>query len=91
MSVPIRNCLQFVLAVARYGRKGDYMLIRKSHWGWFPHFAAIFEMPDDSIMRMEYVPVEPRKQHWWLLPLFFKGKVVITEYAVTRKEERDWL
>ena len=91
MKTPIRNCLHFVFNIARYGRNGDYMLIRKSHWGWFPHFAAVFEMPDGSITRMEYIPISPIKQHWWSLPLFFKGKVVVTEYVVANKYERDWV
>lgn len=76
----MENCLTFVLRVARYGRAGDHLLIRKSHWGWFPHFAAIFEMADGSIIKKEYVPLGPRRR--WLPPLFFRGQVVTTTYRV---------
>ena len=86
----MKNCLTFVFAVARYRRKGDYMLIRKSHWGWFPHFGALFEMRDGTVLRMEYVPTSPKKRRWWSLPLFFKGKVVITRYAEVSKTEGVW-
>lgn len=75
----MENCLSFVLRVVRYGR-GDYVLVRKSHWGWFPHFAAVFEMADGSMIKMEYVPDGPRRR--WLPPLFFKGSVVTTVYRV---------
>lgn len=84
----MRNCLMFVLAVAKYGKAGDHLLIRKSHWGWFPHFAAIFEMADDSIIKKEYVPIDPSKK--WLPPLFFKGKVITTTYRKVEVVEGEW-
>ena len=38
------NCLTYALRMARYGRSGDHLVIRKSHWGFFPHFAVLFEL-----------------------------------------------
>ena len=38
------NCLTYALRTWRFGRASDHLVIRKSHWGWFPHFAVIFEL-----------------------------------------------
>ena len=72
------NCLTFAFRVAKYARTTDSLVIRRSHWGWFPHFSAIFEMEDGSLIKKEYVPIEPRRR--WLPPLFFKGVVKTTIY-----------
>ena len=61
----MENCLTYALRTWRMGRPSDHLVIRRSHWGWFPHFAVVFEM-------------EPRPR--WLPPLFFKGVEKITYY-----------
>ena len=76
------NCLTYALRTWRFGRASDHLLIRKSHWGWFPHFAVIFELQDGSLVKKEYVPIKPRPR--FLPPLFFKGVEKTTTY---RREE----
>ena len=73
----MHNCLTFALAVWRYGR-GDHLVIRKSHWGWFPHFKVMFELQDGSIVIKEFVPSEPRRR--WIPPLFFRGEVITSRF-----------
>lgn len=72
------NCLTYALRTLRYGRATDHLVIRRSHWGWFPHFSALFELEDGTLVRKEYVPVKPRSR--WVPPLFFKGREVTTTY-----------
>jgi hypothetical protein len=74
----IENCLTYALRTWRYGRKTDHLDIRCSHWGWFPHFAVVFEMENGDLEKREYVPLSPRKR--LLPPLFFKGVEKITYY-----------
>lgn len=75
------NCLTYALRMARYGRTSDHLVIRKSHWGWFPHFCVFVELHDGTLVKKEYVPIKPRPR--WLPPLFFKGIERTTYY---RKE-----
>lgn len=79
----LENCLTFALRVGKYYRAEDHLLIRKSHWGWFPHFGVIFEF-DDYLIKVEYIPTHPKKQ--WFLPIFFEGEVRETYYRKT-----EWL
>lgn len=74
----MENCLTFVLKILKYRRQTDHLLIRRSHWGWFPHFAAIFELEDGTLVKKEYVPINPKPK--WIPPLFFKGEVKTTVY-----------
>lgn len=75
------NCLTYALRMARYGRAGDHLVIRKSRFAWFPHFSVMFELANGDLVRKEYIPINPTKR--WIPPLFFKGKEVTTYY---RKE-----
>ncbi len=72
------NCLTYALRVLRYGRTTDHLLVRRSHWGWFPHFSAIFEMENGDLVKKEYVPITPRPR--WIPPLFFRGEERTTIY-----------
>lgn len=74
------NCLTFALRVGKYYRERDHLLIRKSHWGWFPHFGVIFEF-ENYLIKVEYVPTKPRPR--WIPPLFFKGEIRETYYRKT--------
>ncbi len=73
----LENCLTFALKIGRYYRSRDHLVIRKSHFGWFPHFGVMFEF-DDYLVRVEYVPINPVKK--WIPPLFFSGEVRETYY-----------
>ena len=72
-----RNCLTYALRLWRYGRK-DHLVIRKSHWGWFPHFSVMFELQDGTLVRKEFRPVAPRRHRF--PPLFFRGEEITTVY-----------
>ncbi len=74
----MENCLTYALRIWRMGRPSDHLVIRRSHWGWFPHFAVVFEMENGDLEKREYVPTKPRPR--WLPPLFFKGVEKITYY-----------
>lgn len=80
------NCLTYAFRVLRYGRAGDHLVIRRSHWGFFPHFSALFEMENGDLVRKEYVPLSPRKR--WIPPLFFKGEEVTTIYRLEAIERK---
>lgn len=75
------NCLTFALKVGKYYRTRDHLAIRKSKWGWFPHFAVIFEF-DNYLIKVEYVPTKPKRQ--WFLPVFFEGEVREIYYMKTK-------
>jgi len=81
--VTYRNCLTFALSVWRYSRTSDSLVIRRSHWGWFPHFSALFELEGGLVAKWEYVPAYPRPR--WIPPLFFKGRVVKTYYQQVKE------
>lgn len=74
----MENCLTYALRTWRMGRPSNHLVIRRSHWGWFPHFAVVFEMENGDLEKREYVPIKPRQR--WLPPLFFKGVEKITYY-----------
>lgn len=78
------NCLTYALRAWRYASATDHLVVRRSHWGWFPHFFLLIELQDGSLVRKEYVPVTPRPR--WIPPLFFKGIERTTYY---RKESHD--
>lgn len=81
------NCLTYAIRMARYGRAGDHLVIRKSHWGWFPHFSVMIELDNGDIVKKEYVPIGPRPR--WLPPLFFHGREVTTFYQLKDIEVND--
>lgn len=74
----INNCLTYALRMWKYGRSSDHLIVRKSKWGWFPHFAVMFELYNGDMVKREYVPHGPRPR--WIPPLFFKGYERITYY-----------
>ena len=74
----MENCLTYALRIWRWSKTTDHIVIRRSHWGAFPHFAVVFEMENGDLEKREYVPIEPRKR--WIPPLFFKGVEKITYY-----------
>lgn len=78
----MENCLTYALRMWRFGRPSDHLVIRKSKWGFFPHIAVIFELSDGSLVKKEYVPINPRKR--FLPPLFFKGVEKVTYYSLDK-------
>jgi len=50
--------------------RGGYLLVRKSHWGWWPHFLWAPEAPASA---EHFVPDEPRPR--WMPKLWFRGHV----------------
>ena len=74
----MENCLTYALREWKFWRSSDHLDIRRSKWGWFPHFSVIYELPNGDLEKREYVPIKPRQQ--WLPPLFFKGEERITYY-----------
>jgi len=64
------NCLVWALRHWRY-RRGDYLLIRKSRWGWWPHFLLSRTAPDDCI---SFVPKAKHRRRR-LPPLLFHGRI----------------
>lgn len=75
----MQNCLTFALRRFRFRRAGDHFDFRRSHWGPFPHFSVISELPNGNLIKQEFVPLEPRRR--LIPPLFFKGQVVTTVYV----------
>jgi hypothetical protein len=71
------NCLIYAWRMWRYCNK-DSLLIRESNFGWFPHFSVLIELHDGTIVKKEFVPIEPRTR--WLPPLFFDGVEKTTIY-----------
>ena len=71
------NCLFYALRIWRW-RPSHHLVIRKSRWGHFPHFAVLIEQPDGTLVKQEYAPVKPRPR--WLPPFLFRGAVRITRY-----------
>lgn len=78
------NCLTYALRIWRYGRAGDHLVVRRSRFGWFPHFSVLFELANGDIVRKEYVPLNPVRHRF--PPLFFKGREVTTYYSIDKVE-----
>jgi len=79
--IQFRNCLSFMLSMYRYGRKSDHIVIRISKFSWFPHFKAMFELTDGTLVVYEYVPIKPI-QGKWLPPIFFEGRTIRKVYKL---------
>ena len=68
------NCLLWALALYRRRRgRIRYVVARRSHWGWFPHFFYAEARPDGRLRLVAYAPTEPRAR--LLPPLLFRGAV----------------
>lgn len=70
------NCITFAfLLYVRRVLKGEigHIVIRKSHWGPFPHFLYGRKDPSGTFRLVSFVPDSPSERK--IPPLFFKGKV----------------
>jgi hypothetical protein len=81
------NCITFAFKAGKYRRERDHLVIRKSHWGWFPHVALMIELEGGYVIKREFIPDNPRLR--WLPPLFFKGHVKTTFYKELDCEDLD--
>jgi hypothetical protein len=64
------NCLFF--AIGRYWRYRGHIIVRPSHFGWWPHFM----WSSDLLTFEEFEPVADKRQSW-LPPVIFRGYVRI--------------
>lgn len=63
------NCLIF--ALKKFFIEGGYLIIRKSHWGPFPHF--LWAKSLEGIEVEHYAPINPKERK---VPSFlFKGEI----------------
>lgn len=64
------NCLFW--ALGRWRRFGGYLVVRRSQWGPFPHFAW-----SETLQTFKsFEPLHPRRRR--LPPLIFRGRVRTT-------------
>lgn len=71
MSFDPHNCLLFVFI--RWWKHSGYVVIRKSHYGFWPHFLWSKDLKEFE----EYTPSKPN-HHLIIPPPFYKGEVKIT-------------
>lgn len=63
------NCLCW--ALGQWRRHGGYLIVRRSHWGWWWHFLWSRDLTEFAA----YEPAAPPRRRW-LPPLWFRGQVV---------------
>jgi hypothetical protein len=64
------NCLIF--ALKHWWEKGGYLIIRKSHYGWWPHFLWSADLKTFE----QFTPLRKAQRHLFP-PLIFVGYVEI--------------
>jgi hypothetical protein len=62
------NCLIF--AFSQWWKRGGYLVVRLSHWGWWPHIIYSKDLKNFE----EFHPCR-KKQHHLFPPLIFSGYV----------------
>lgn len=70
------NCLLFALQLwfnALKRGQESYIAVRKSRWGYFPHFLFEYAYDNGNRRCVSYIPVNPK--HKLLPPPMFTGKV----------------
>jgi hypothetical protein len=65
------NC--FLYALGRFAREGGYLVLRKSHFGWWPHLLWSKDLRSFE----QFVPIAARRR--LIPPLLFRGSVKIGE------------
>lgn len=66
------NCIIF--SYSKWIENGGYIIMRKSHWGWWPHF--IWAKHIDGLYLEHLVPIEDKSPGFFGLEIFlFKGKI----------------
>lgn len=75
------NCLIF--ALSRWCGSGGYLIVRKSRFGWWPHF--LWSPSLDAAQVESFVPIQPvewDRLRWWqrVLPVhtvLFRGRIQV--------------
>lgn len=62
------RCLTY--ALGKWAREGGYLVIRRSRWGWFPHF---LHLSADRQRLTHMVPLLPRRRG--SPPIWFRGRI----------------
>lgn len=65
------NCLVF--ALWRWVTRGGYLLMRRSRWGWWPHF--LWAETLEPLRVEHYAPLGGGRPRW-LPPPFFVGQIL---------------
>jgi hypothetical protein len=65
------NCLIF--ALHHWFHCGGYLIVRKSHYGWWPHFA----WSKDFQQFEQFTPVTPNHTRRFP-PLLFRGRIKVS-------------
>lgn len=65
------NCL--VYALRRWIRDGGYLIVRRSRWGWWPHFLWAPTLGDLEVE--QYAPRQSQRR--LCPPLLFRGRVKV--------------
>lgn len=63
------NCLIF--ALCQWYKNGGYLVVRKSRWGWWPHFLWSADLKSFE----QFAPTNP--VHKKFPPFLFKGSIKI--------------
>jgi hypothetical protein len=69
------NCLFFV--ITKLWREGGYLVARKSHHGWWPHFY----WSSDLVTFLEFIPDAKHKSGLFFPPPIFHGHVAATNFC----------
>lgn len=67
----ISNCLLFV--IEKWRKYDGYVAIRKSKYGWWPHFIWIKKLNNAEIEH--FVPIERKLHKKYIDKILFKGEV----------------
>lgn len=65
------NCLIF--ALGKFFKEGRYLVIRKSRYGWWPHFIWCKDLKDAEIEH--YVPLERKPEKAAIDKIIFRGYI----------------
>lgn len=84
----MKNCLTFAIKEWKPFLRNSWFAFRRSLHGAFPHFAIYTQHDEETIIRREYVPINPIKRI--LPPLFFEGKIVTTTFIKQTEEVTEW-
>lgn len=65
------NCLIYV--IKKYLKEGGYIAIRKSRYGWWPHFIHCSDLMNAKITH--YVPIKYNLEYKYVDKILFKGQI----------------
>lgn len=65
------NC--YLYALRQWWRHGGHVVVRRSHWGWWPHMAWSPNLKEFY----DFVPVAEYRKRWFPPPVF-RGRVRVS-------------